>query len=103
MLGGQLAFQYPFIAHRTGEEQIDYFYNLLLVSFFGALALAPWLFINAYMVQMGDDVNVLYFFVVVALMLIEHTRRLKSLVLPSYLTYTWLGYRGLVVGWLTVL
>jgi hypothetical protein len=39
----------------------------------------------------------------VVLMLVEHTRRLKTLVLPSYLTYTWLGYRSLVVGWLAVL
>jgi hypothetical protein len=99
---GQLAFQYPFIAHKTGEEQMEYFYNLLMVSGLGALMLLPLLFVNHYITPVNDWINVLYFFGVVGMMLFEHMRRVKKLTMPAYLSITWVLYRTLILIWLVV-
>jgi K+-transporting ATPase A subunit len=55
---GQMIFQYPFISHKTSEQQFEYYFNLLMVSFFGALMLLPLLILNKY-VPLTDTVNLI--------------------------------------------
>ncbi len=96
---GQMIFQYPFISHKTSEQQFEYYFNLLMVSFFGALMLLPLLILNKYL-PLTDTVNVLYFFAVVGIMLFEHMRRVRKIEMPAYLSITWILYRCLILAWL---
>lgn len=96
MVMGQLAFQLPFIFKETGEQKLDYYYNMLIVSTLGSLTLLPLIVFNHFWL-LPPLINILYFLVVVLLMFFDHKRRVYQLCLPSYISYTWVLYRFLIL------
>ena len=96
MVLGQLAFQFSFIYKKTNEQKISYYFNMLLVSLIGSVLLLPLLIIN-YFYSLNSLSNILYFFAVVLIMFFEHRRRVKKLEFPSYISYTWVLYRLLIL------
>ena len=93
---GQLIFQLPFIWNRTKFEIIRYHYNMLLISLLGSILLWPIIAINAFYVQ-SHLVNLIYFFTVISIMFVVHMYRVEKLKLPTYLCYTWVLYRFIIL------
>ncbi len=96
MVLGMILFQYPFIRTRTGREKLNYYFNMLLVSLFGAFMLMPLLILDHYS-DRGDAFNIVYFFIVVLIMFFEHKRRVTKLQLPGIISYTWALYRLIIL------
>jgi len=96
MVTGMLLFQYPFIFNKTAMVKLNYYYHMLLVSLMGSLLLWPLLIINWFYVS-SDTINLLYFFTVVLLMFVEHKRRVAKLLLPVFISYTWVLYRFIIL------
>ena len=96
MVIGMLFFQYPFIFKKPNSLKQAYYFNMLLVSLFGSLLICPLLVLN-YFYKMIDFVNIAYFFIVVLLMFFEHKRRVAKLLLPIYISYTWVLYRFIIL------
>ncbi|XZF12647.1 hypothetical protein ACTHGU_12730 [Chitinophagaceae bacterium MMS25-I14] len=99
MVLGQLLFQLPFIFKKTLAIKGRYYYNMLLVSFMGAVLLWPLLIIN-HLRQLSHFVNIGYFFCVVLFMFTEHRRRVKKLELPAFMSYTWVLYRLIILAFI---
>jgi hypothetical protein len=93
---GQLAFQFLFIWKLNREKQLNYLFNLMIVSLSGALLLLPFV-IWKHFYNSSDFVTVIYFFLVVSFMFFDHKRRVKQLGLPWYLSYTWVLYRCIIL------
>jgi len=93
---GQIIFQVPFIWKRTAFEIIRYQYNMLLISLLGSILLWPIIVINEWHIQ-SQTVNLIYFFSVVSIMFLVHVQRVKKLELPTYLCFTWVLYRLIIL------
>lgn len=93
---GQIGFQTLFISKLKLEKQLNYIGNLMTVSLMGSLILLPILLINAIFI-LPEIVLLGWFGLTVALMLLEHIRRIKILDLPKYLSATWVLYRILIL------
>lgn len=93
---GQLVFQGLLILKLGNQTILNYFGNLMTVSLLGSLILMPLLLINS-IIRIPEILMFLWFGVTVLVMFIEHFRRIKLLKLPSYLSYTWVLYRVLVL------
>ncbi len=93
---GMLIFQYPFIHKYNWHQKLDYYFNMILVSFIGSVLLIPLLMLNHYS-TFSDTFNILYFFTVVLIMFFDHKRRVAKLNLPVLLTYTWVLYRFIIL------
>ncbi len=96
MVLGMLLFQYPFIYQQTWHAKLNYYFNMLLVSLIGSLLLWPLLVINQFY-YCNDYINLFYFFSIVLLMFFEHKRRVAKLLLPVYISYTWVLYRAIIL------
>ncbi|UII20462.1 hypothetical protein [Fulvivirga ligni] len=89
--GGQLVFQGVIMALFVKDKVLEYLGNMMTVSIIGALMLLPSLIAGIFT---GPGIFYLgYFLLVVGFMVWEHSRRVKLLKLPFYLTVTWLVYR----------
>ena len=97
---GQLVFQGLLISKLGNKTILNYFGNVMTISLMGSLLLLPLLIIN-WSVQISETILLTGFGITVLLMFLEHKRRVKLLKLPSYLTYTWVLYRVLIL--LTIL
>ncbi|MEI9957006.1 MAG: hypothetical protein WDM90_12055 [Ferruginibacter sp.] len=93
---GMLFFQYPFIYKKTWAIKLNYYYNMLLVSLIGSILLWPLLIVNHFY-TCTDVVNLIYFFAVVLVMFFEHKRRVKKLLLPGFISYTYILYRFIIL------
>jgi hypothetical protein len=96
MVLGMLVFQYPFIYKKEWGLKLAYYFNMLLVSLLGSLLLWPLLITNRFY-TCGDMVNLFYFFAVVAIMFFVHQQRVAKLLLPVYISYTWVLYRCIIL------
>jgi hypothetical protein len=96
MVVGQLFFQLPFIFKETTEQKINYYFNMLIVSMMGSVLLLPLIVFNNFYL-LSNLINLIYFFSVVLFMFFEHKSRVKKLVLPFYISYTWVLYRVLIL------
>jgi hypothetical protein len=96
MVMGMLAFQYFFIYEKTWDLKLNYYYNMLLVSLLGSLLLWPLLIFNNFY-SCADMVNLIYFFTVVVIMFFVHKQRVAKLLLPVYISYTWVLYRFIIL------
>ena len=99
MCSGQIIFQGIVMYTLVKKERLNYFGNMISISFFGAIALIPILIIN-HIFLVSEIFNIAYFGFVVCLMILEHKRRVTFLTLPIYLTLTWVLYRIL---WIPIL
>jgi hypothetical protein len=96
MVAGMLLFQYPFIRKQSGQLKLEYYFNMLLVSLTGAALLWPLININQFY-RFGNTFNLLYFFAVVIIMFFDHKRRVATLQLPVFISYTWILYRFIIL------
>jgi predicted DCC family thiol-disulfide oxidoreductase YuxK len=97
---GQLLFQGVLIYTLDKKTILNYFGNVMTISLMGSLMLLPLLIINS-MVQISETIFLIGFGITVLIMFIEHSRRVKLLELPRFLSYTWVLYRVLIL--LTIL
>jgi hypothetical protein len=89
---GQMFFQSIFLINKDRKTIINYLGNLMTVSLMGSILLLPLLALN--MIFSIPALMILAWFgLVVGLMFLEHTRRIKILELPIYLCFTWVLYR----------
>jgi hypothetical protein len=96
MVLGMLVFQYPFIYKKERGLKMGYYYNMLLVSFLGSVLLWPLLVLNNFY-SCADVINLIYFFTVVIIMFFVHKQRVAKLLLPAYISYTWVLYRFIIL------
>ncbi len=96
MVTGMLLFQYPLIYKKPLSLKLDYYYNMLLVSLMGSFLLWPLVLVNTIYFR-NDYMNIIYFFMVVLFMFFEHKRRVAKLLLPVYISYTWVLYRLVIL------
>ncbi len=96
MILGMLLFQLIFIYKTNKSTLFNYCSKMLLTSLIGSLLLWPLLFINKYYI-IDDVVNVFYFFSVVSIMFFIHKSIVTKMKLPSYLSYTYILYRFIIL------
>ncbi|CAL2075832.1 conserved membrane hypothetical protein [Tenacibaculum sp. 190524A05c] len=93
---GMLLSQYMFVLKEDHQTRINYIGNVITVSLFGCIALSQLLILNS-LIELSQFIIFFGFSGTVALMFFEHKRRIRLLQLPTYLSWTWIGYR-LVIG-----
>ena len=71
---------------------LNYIGNLMTVSLMGSLLLIPILILNVFF-NVPQLITLGWLGITVLTMLIEHSRRIKLLELPFYLSITWVIYR----------
>lgn len=96
--GGQIIFQGAVIVLLRKDRVMHYLGNMMSVSLMGALLLTPALIINSF-VAMSVYVNLAWFGLVVAIMFLEHWRRVKILEIHWFASASWVLYR-LIVLWI---
>jgi hypothetical protein len=89
---GQIAFQLVFLSKYNRQTQINYIGNLMTVSLIGSLFLIPILILNNCF-KINEIYSLIWFGFAVFFMFFEHSRRIKILNLPFYLSITWVIYR----------
>ncbi|MBT1708253.1 hypothetical protein KK062_08460 [Fulvivirgaceae bacterium PWU5] len=94
--GGQLVFQGILVGMLNRQRWIHYLGNMMTVSLLGALLLLPALLLRD--VVTTPLPYTIYFMMVVAVMFLEHYRRVKILELPWVVCFTWVLYRFIVLG-----
>ncbi len=96
LASGQLFFQSLFLLKEDKITRLTYLGNLMTVSLFGSLLLAPLLLLN-YFIALNEVTILIWFGIVVFIMFAEHYRRIQLLQLPKYLCLTWIAYRMLAL------
>ncbi|GAA3778883.1 hypothetical protein [Flavobacterium ginsengiterrae] len=89
---GQIVFQSLFLIKVDKQTILNYAGNLMTVSLMGSLILSPILILSQ-LVNVPQTIILGWFTATVCIMFLEHTRRIKILKLPFYLTFTWILYR----------
>lgn len=89
---GQIVFQSLFLIKLDKKIILNYIGNLMTVSLMGSLLLLPILILNL-VVNIQKLINLGWFGTTVLLMLVEHSRRIKLLELPFFLSIAWVIYR----------
>ena len=93
--GGQIVVQGVVILFVKKKQCVHYLGNMMTISLGGALLLTPMLFISLWV--HSNIFFLMYFMAIVALMFLEHMRRVKLLELPFFISATWVLYRLLVL------
>ncbi len=93
---GQIVFQSLFLIKFEKNVLLNYVGNLMTVSLMGSLLLMPILILNS-IFNISEIITLAWFVITVLLMLLEHSRRIKLLELPFYLSITWIIYRILAL------
>lgn len=93
---GQIVFQSLFLLKFDKKTILNYAGNLMTVSLMGSLILTPILVLSQ-VFQIPNIILFGWFGITVGTMFFEHIRRVKLLELPSYLSYTWILYRVIVL------
>jgi predicted DCC family thiol-disulfide oxidoreductase YuxK len=96
--GGQILFQGLIVFSIRPQRLIHYLGNMMTVSLIGALLLLPALLMGLF--YQSVIFFLVYFFSVVAWMFYEHGKRVKTLGIASLVSFTWMLYRLLIVGWI---
>ena len=93
---GQILLQACLIYKLDHKTIINYIGNLMTVSLIGSFLLVPLIILNRYM-EISEHIILTWFGTTAFLMFMEHSRRVKLLQLPGYLSYTWVIYRLLIL------
>lgn len=93
---GQIPFQWLLLRKENRKTQFEYFGNLITVSLFGSLLLVLGMITNA-LFDASGNILFFWFFITVAIMFLEHYRRLKLLKLRTGLCAGWFLYRLLIL------
>lgn len=89
---GQILFQGVFLIGFDKKTILNYFGNLMTVSLFGCLLLAPVILLSK-VIEINSFIVLIWFGITVLAILREHYRRIALLKLPKFLTFTWILYR----------
>lgn len=89
---GQIVFQSLFLIKFDKKIILNYIGNLMTVPLMGSLLLLPILILNL-VLNIPELINLGWFGITVLLMLVEHSRRIKLLELPLFLSIAWVIYR----------
>jgi hypothetical protein len=89
---GQIVFHGLFLIKFDKKIILNYIGNLMTVSLMGSLLLLPMLILNL-IFNISESLTLGWFGITVLLMFVEHSRRIKLLQLPFYLSITWVIYR----------
>ncbi len=96
--GGQIIFQGMLIAVIARNKVWDYLGNMMTISLAASLILGVYLiFSMLFMFPFTDEFNLGLFFTIVALMFLEHYRRMKLLEISIMATLGWIVYRFIVL------
>jgi hypothetical protein len=95
---GQIFFQGAVISLLRRDRVLHYLGNMMTVSIMGAMLLVPALVVNS-MVSINVYANLAWFALVVAVMFLEHWRRVKILEIHWFASVSWMMYR-LIVLWI---
>lgn len=93
---GQIVFQTLFIVRKDINSIIHYAGNLMVISLIGSIGVWQIMLLNM-IIPLSQTFILVAFAGIVGLMFFEHKRRIKLLELPSYLSWTWVAYRVLVL------
>lgn len=93
--GGQVVFQGVVVLLISRKTVFEYLGNMMTISFAGALLLLPGLLLQSVIHE--AYFSLAWFLIVVSLMLLEHTRRVKLLHLPWTVSASWVLYRLIVL------
>ena len=96
LASGQLFFQSMFLLKENKITRLTYLGNLMTVSLFGSLLLAPVIILKSYF-PINELVTLIWFGLVVTIMFAEHYRRVSLLQVSKYLCLTWVAYRMLAL------
>ncbi|SDS04932.1 Protein of unknown function, DUF393 [Formosa sp. Hel1_31_208] len=99
---GQLLFQSIIMIQLNTKIILNYLGNLMTVSLIGSLLLMPLLALNQ-IFNISETLNLCWFGITVLILFLEHFRRVKLLALPTYLSYTWVLYRLLILAILLII
>lgn len=89
---GQIIFQSVFILKLDKRTITNYAGNLMTVSLMGSILLMPMLVLNQFL-NIPETMVLSWSGITVLIMFAEHSRRIKILNMPFYLSYTWVLYR----------
>jgi predicted DCC family thiol-disulfide oxidoreductase YuxK len=89
---GQIIWQSLVFYKWDKEYKMEYLGNMMTVSFIGAILLIPYLLIDK-IFDIQYIMDIIYFFIVVNIMLLEHMRRCKILGLGWSPSISWVAYR----------
>ena len=92
---GQLVFQTLFLMKMDKKTIVNYIGNLMTVSLMGSLLLLPILVLNS-IFDIPQWVYFGWFALALTAMFFEHSRRVKLLEMPFYLSITWVIYSIIV-------
>lgn len=94
---GQIIFQSLFILKLDKQMILNYTGNLMTISLMGSFLLLPILgFAQA--LNIPQSIILVWFAITILIMFMEHYRRIKILELPTYLCFTWVLYRVIVLS-----
>jgi hypothetical protein len=89
---GQIFFQALFLLKFDRKTILNYTGNLMTISLMGALLLLPMLALQN-VINVSENVILLWFGIIAFIMFMEHFRRIKILELPVHVCFTWVAYR----------
>ena len=96
MVLGQVLFQLMFVHRFSFIKKKEYFIDLFLISFLGSVLLWPMLILDHFFIIESRFI-LAWFFMVVGILFMVHRKVVKQLELPSFLSYTWILYRFLIL------
>ncbi|NEN24330.1 DUF393 domain-containing protein [Cryomorpha ignava] len=99
---GQIIWQGIVAKSFNKTKFLDYLGNMSTVSFLGALLLIPALLIHS-ILGLGPLYLIIAFGLVVLIMLQTHLSRCKTLEMSKWMTFSWIGYRILVLALLILI
>lgn len=95
--GAQIPFQMLALSFLDKQKLVTYLGNMMTVAVMGALALLPMLTLAHFGVMFSPLIYTAYLLVLVGLMVMEHTRRVKLLGITALATVSWIIYRVLAL------
>ncbi|SNR16763.1 thiol-disulfide oxidoreductase DCC family protein [Tenacibaculum jejuense] len=93
---GLIISQVVFVINKDSKTILNYVGNIITVSLMGCIGLFQLMLLNS-MISFPQWLILFAFSGVVGFMFFEHKRRIKLLELPSYLSWTWIGYRVIIL------
>lgn len=93
---GQIVWQGAVVRYSFPKKTLDYLGNMSTVSFLGGILLIPVLLIQ-HVFGLGEIYLLISFCLVLLIMVQNHISRCKNLDIPIWITFTWLGYRTLIL------
>jgi len=93
---GLIVSQVAFVFNKDFKTILNYVGNIITVSLIGCIGLFQLIILSS-LINLPLWLILFAFSGIVGLMFFEHKRRINFLALPSYLSWTWIGYRIVIL------